>query len=300
MPKVIDLVYIMSPSYSGSTLLTLLLAGHPSISTIGELKATSMGDVDNYFCSCGSKIRQCAFWTRLVKNLADEGVALDLSDLGTHFQAKSFVADHLLRCSLRGSAFEVFRDSATRLLPGAHGRLQAVLQRNLMLVKAIMKIQGGEVFLDASKDPLRLKYLLDSNYWRIRVVYLLRDGRGTTNSFLRHDSISMSAAAQQWQHAQAECARIITSLPGNSWIQIHYEDLCRDPDRVMDVVFGFLGLSCDFDVTAFQAQSHHVLGNQMRLNSAGSISLDQKWKRMLTPSDLAISIITAAFARCAA
>ena len=146
MSNVIDLVYIMSPSYSGSTLLTLLLAGHPSICTVGELKATGMGNVDNYFCSCGNRIRQCAFWTRLVKNLADEGVALDLSDLGTHFQAKSFVADRLLRCSIRGGVFEVFRDTATRLLPGARERLQAVLQRNLILVKAIMKIQGGDVF----------------------------------------------------------------------------------------------------------------------------------------------------------
>ena len=40
-----DLVYILSPSYSGSTLLTFLLNTHPEIATIGELKAQALGNL---------------------------------------------------------------------------------------------------------------------------------------------------------------------------------------------------------------------------------------------------------------
>ena len=55
-----DLIYIMSPSFSGSTLLTFLMGAHPSVATVGELKATSLGDIDEYDCSCGSRIRHPA------------------------------------------------------------------------------------------------------------------------------------------------------------------------------------------------------------------------------------------------
>ncbi len=47
----IRLIYILAASHSGSTLLSLLLGSHPEITTIGELKATSLGDPDQYRCS---------------------------------------------------------------------------------------------------------------------------------------------------------------------------------------------------------------------------------------------------------
>jgi len=56
----IRLVYIMAASHSGSTLLAMLLNSHPEICTVGELKATSLGDPDSYYCSCRNKIRECA------------------------------------------------------------------------------------------------------------------------------------------------------------------------------------------------------------------------------------------------
>ena len=61
-----DLVYILAPSYTGSTLLTFLLAQHKSIATIGELKATAREDLETYRCSCGSLMRKCHFWKTLI------------------------------------------------------------------------------------------------------------------------------------------------------------------------------------------------------------------------------------------
>ena len=57
-----SVLYILGPSYSGSTLLTLLLAQHPQIATIGELKAATVGRIPDYRCSCGQLLRECALW----------------------------------------------------------------------------------------------------------------------------------------------------------------------------------------------------------------------------------------------
>ena len=47
----VRLVYILAASHSGSTLLAMLLGSHPDVCTVGELKATSLGNVEEYLCS---------------------------------------------------------------------------------------------------------------------------------------------------------------------------------------------------------------------------------------------------------
>jgi len=100
------LVYILASSYSGSTLLTLLLANHPEISTIGELKASALGDVGKYVCSCGRPILECRFWKQVGAKMAAMGAEFRLEDFGTHFRASGPVCDRILRASLRGKVFE--------------------------------------------------------------------------------------------------------------------------------------------------------------------------------------------------
>ena len=79
------LLYILAPSFSGSTLLTYLLAQHPRVATVGELKATQMGPIDDYRCSCGEPMRTCAFWQALDREAGADGVDFSLEDFGTVF-----------------------------------------------------------------------------------------------------------------------------------------------------------------------------------------------------------------------
>ena len=44
------LVYILAASHSGSTLLATLLGAHRDTVSVGELKATSLGNADEYKC----------------------------------------------------------------------------------------------------------------------------------------------------------------------------------------------------------------------------------------------------------
>ena len=56
----IPCLYVASPSYSGSTLLTMLLAEHPEVATIGEMKG-GQEDLSSYRCSCGALFAACPF-----------------------------------------------------------------------------------------------------------------------------------------------------------------------------------------------------------------------------------------------
>ncbi|MBN1346198.1 MAG: sulfotransferase [Phycisphaerae bacterium] len=283
-----DFVYIMSPSYSGSTLLTFLLGTHPQIATIGELKATSRGNVETYNCSCGEKIRDCPFWHRVAECLESRGIAFDVADFGTHFRCPSRpVADKILRARVRGAALETVRGAALRALPACWGVFRSALERNRLLVDVIKELQGARIFLDGSKDPVRLKYLLDAGYWEIKVIHLVRDGRGTANSYMGHYGVGMRDAASEWRLTQAECERMNDRLRADMLLRLDYDELCASPDAVLDRVFRFVGIDPDLATRDFLSVEHHILGNPMRLRSSSEIVRDDRWKTALTPEDLA-------------
>lgn len=283
-----EVAYILSPSYSGSTLLTLLLAGHPDIGTIGELKATAMGDVDRYVCSCGEGITRCAFWTAVGEALARRGVAFDLGDFGTHFRAPGrLVADRALRAVYRGPLFEACRDAALKWLPAGRVALRSVIDRNDALIRTVLDLQEARVFLDGSKDVIRLRHMLDSGRWAIRVIHLVRDGRGAANSYMKHNACGMAEAAKMWVRTNRQCERLLARMDPDAWIRLRYEDLCRAPADALGEPLRLLGcepVRADADL---RAANHHILGNRMRLRSVGDIRLDEKWRRDLSAADLA-------------
>lgn len=284
-----DLVYILSPSYSGSTLLTFLLGSHPCISTVGELKATARGDIDIYKCSCGAVISECGFWKTLTDDLARRDVPFAIESFRTHFSLEHKpLANRLLRSAYRGGWFESARRLGLSILPQCHRELQEILQRNRSVIEAVIAIQGGEIFLDGSKDAVRLKLLIDSGLWNVKVIQLIRNGRGSTSSYMRIHKLSFSAACWQWRRAQEECDRLIADLPDQQCLRVRYEDLCLDPTNILDKVFGFLGIDPSLVALDYLSVEHHILGHAMRLRDNGRISLNEKWKLTWPPSQYTV------------
>lgn len=284
-----NLVYIVSTSYSGSTLLTFLLATHPRIGTMGELKATARGDVDQYYCSCRELIHQCAFWQRVGKELAQKGIPFDIADFGTHFHCTSSrLADRLLRAAVRGTAFEVLRKIGLKVLPTARRQFKKIMDKNKAVIDAVLKLQQADVFLDGSKDPIRLKYLWDSGYWNVKVIFLTRDGRGAANSYMKHHDVGMKTAAIEWKRCNKEAENILHGLDKSQWIEVRYEELCKDTETALGRLQTFLGLDPDKRVREFRTVEHHIVGNSMRLDTTSRISLDERWRSVLTEEELGI------------
>jgi len=286
--EVRDLIYILAPSYTGSTLLTFLLSTHKRIATIGELKASRRYDLDTYRCSCGFLLRECNFWKRVTEEMQKAGTSFALDYFGTHFRADSFLCDRLLHAGIRGRFLEAIRNSMLRLLPGCRRQLHNILERNRQIIDVTCHLQQSEMFLDGSKEAIRLKLLNSANYWNLKVIYLIRDGRGVTNSYMRHYNVPMEKASQEWCRAHRECDRVVQELGNDTYITVHYEDLCRDPQGTMAKIYEFLGLDADLCDFQFRSFEHHILGNQMRIESTEEIRLDEKWKSALTNRDLEV------------
>ncbi len=282
------LTYIMSPSYSGSTLLTFLLANHPRISTIGELKASAIGDIDAYTCSCGIKFTECEFWQQVKEAMRERGRVFSLDDFGTHFRSASPIIDRVLRATVRGPFIEAARSLAMAMVPGCRAARDEIIEQNRVCIEVVKEIQKADHFLDGSKDPVRLRHFEDAGLWDITVIRLVRDGRGVANSYMNHVGVSMEVAAKEWVLKCQEMNNLIARIRPESVITVRYEDLCRDTTSMLTKIFDFIGLDGEQLPEDFRHIKHHILGNAMRLRSSGEVALDEKWRRMLSAEDLDI------------
>ena len=282
-----DLLYILAPSFSGSTLLTYLLAQHPEIATVGELKATQMGRIENYRCSCGEPILDCDFWKTMQNYANAAGLEFSLDKFDTVFEVDGSFSDKVVRASVRGVLFEQVRSILLHIIPGVASRLDDLAVRNRILADIVCQLQDGRIILDGSKDAVRLLHLRNSGYWNIKVIYLQRDGRGVSSSIRSHVGIPYSEAIREWQHSVVELQSMRERLDSPRVFDLRYEDLCIEPAEWMQRIWAWLDVEqLDIRETHFKNGDYHILGNAMRLNQMSEIRLDEKWRKSLSDDDL--------------
>jgi len=305
------LVYILAASHSGSTLLAILLGSHPEVCTVGELKATSMGDVDRYLCSCRARIRECPFWSAVRGEMAERGFEFDIEDAGTDLASGAGpYLRRLLRPLHRGPVLEFVRDAALGLSSGWRSSLSRFQERNSALARAVCARTGKGVIVDSSKVGVRLKYLLRNPALDVKVVRLIRDGRGVALAYVdparfadarnpalrgggmgadREDErLGMAEAATEWRRSNEEAEAVLAGLDPARWRNVRYEDLCADPDAALRSLFAFLGVDPGIGVEQLEFEGLHLIGNGMRMDFPRRIRLDERWKEALGPGDLRV------------
>jgi hypothetical protein len=306
-----QLAYILAASHSGSTLLTMLLNSHPEVATIGELSPGYLEDLSWYLCSCGSKIRECHFWQWVASAMKKRGIDYHLEEFGTRFWVPdSRIATRLLGPLGHGPALELLRDIGLRLFTPWSRRIPEIIRTNEILVEAVLEYYHARVFVDKGNVALRLKWLLRIPSFDVKVIRLIRDGRGVALTYMdpagfadakdpvmrggggggqrESERLSMARAAYQWRRCNEEAEHILRHLNKSRWIMVRYEDLCNDRENTLRTLLEFLGLNPGKCAREFRTVEHHVLGNGMRLDTTSEIRLDERWREQLTKSDLQV------------
>ena len=303
-PPVTRLVYILAASHSGSTLLAMLLGGHPEVCTVGELKANALGPPEDYRCSCGRFLRECPFWRDVQAELGARGFAFDIFRAGTDFRnGASGYRRRLLRPLHRGPALEWARDCALALSPGWRAHVAHVNALNAALAAAVCERSGARVIVDSSKIGLRLKYLLRNPALDVKVIRLVRDGRAVALTYMdperfadasdpalrgggagrdrRSEQLPMTAAAREWRRSNEEGEAVVRGLPPDRVLELRYEALCADPPASVGRALSFIGVDPAAGRADFRRRDHHVLGNGMRFDTTSEVRLDDRWRTVL-------------------
>ena len=278
----VTVAFIMSASHSGSTLLAMLLGSQQGATTIGDTAGTGHRDAPDYRCSCGALACQCPFWADVVRDMAARGVAFDITDFGTRT-----VVDHgwfinrVLRVEHRGRCLEAMRDLVLSGSRRWRARFDLIAQRYVALAESASAQRRSRVFVDSSKQPHRLKFLLRIPELRFRVVHLVRDVRGVVDTYLKTNRWTVERSATEWRRSLQAAECLLAGLKDEQWCQVHYEALCADPGGELARLCRFLDLDAEKVNLSFRSAGLHVFGNSMRLASSDEVVLDDDWRRTL-------------------
>ena len=279
--------FIMAASHSGSTLLAMLLGSHPQATTIGDTGGTFHRRDPEYRCSCGCRANECPFWLNIRDQMARRGFDLDITDFGTRFRyAENRFINRALHAEYRGLVLETVRDLVLGLSAGWQRQFQIIAERNVALVETVNRITNSQILIDSSKHPLRLKFLLQIPELEVKVIHLVRDGRGVAHTYINDNGLSVEKSAFEWRLAIRAEEKLLARLDRDVWRRIRYEDLCSDPQAELEKLCVFLNLDPSLVNTDFRSAGLHVFGNKMRLSSEQAVRLDNQWRREFTDSQI--------------
>ena len=289
----------------------MLLDSHPEICSVGEIKIGVLGDLDNYLCSCRQKIVACPFWSQVRTEMHGAGQEFKFESPGTDIRVTdNRVLKRLLSPMIKGRFLEFVRDALLFVVPAWHRHFRRIRNRNFSFLTVLAKLSGATVVADSSKVGIRLKYLLRDRRVDVRVIRLIRDGRGVALTYVNpsefadakasslrgggsgnnnsHATLTMREATNEWVRAAGEAESLKKRLDLENCLEIHYEDLCTNTVETLNTVYQFLGvdLAAAEVIRQIDNVEHHIVGNGMRLDDDHTIVLDERWRTQLTEEQL--------------
>lgn len=277
----VDLVYVLSPGHSGSTLLGLVLGAHPQIATVGELKWAPDSYREDDACACGQGMRSCEFWRRVEEAVQQRGMDLNDTTFRAHYTSRRRTHEKLIARQVGSPLAEAARSAMIAVWPTATRDRDHMLRCNVTLIQAILDVTGVGTFLDTSKDASRLRYLRESKELRIKALHLIRDGRAVAYSLIKKGH-SPDEAAHDWVHEHKQALRLRRTFPASDWMSLCYESFCENPDAALAQICRFVGVDPERRTLDYRGWTNHVIGNRMRLDSSKEIRLDTSWRTRLT------------------
>jgi len=192
---------------------------------------------------------------------------------------------------LRNVLLEQIRDRLVPFWPAYRQTIDSISQRVVHIAQATLEISGKEVFVDAKKDSMRVKFLQNIPQLDYKVIHLIRDVRGAVASIMKHSPRSVVKATRVWCTANMNAERARRHVAPHQWLRLRYDELCDDPQGAVDRIADFVGVQRTEIPADFYTVEHHIIGNHMRLRQgSGVIKRDESWKACLTEQDLATVI----------
>lgn len=285
-------VYICSASYSGSTLLDMLIGSHPECESLGEVVLLPVEFAMNRACRCGSNIRECALWSEVALRL-DVNTESNPCDVNLGY-LNIAVGDSRLRnlCLLTlarlryGLSYYRFLYKL-KILDAFASKFDEGIQNTFKVYDIVRTIARKHIVVDSSKHHTRAAALYVTRPEFVRIIYLIRDGRGVFHSGLKR-GFSRRRSLDAWCRHHAHALPLLQKrVDPKHLMQVRYEDLVANPQQILSEVCQFLLITYDPAMIDFQAVVHHnVDGNAMKYVLTPGINLNEAWKAHLSKSDL--------------
>jgi len=223
--------FIAGAGRSGSTLLDIILGSSEKHFSLGELiNFVKNGLIDNEYCSCGKKVTECEFWSKVAKDWARirELSVEDYKELQWKYLRN--------KATLRSIWNYWFPSDDYKML----------VKDTNSLLDIVSKMVNGKVLVDSSKIPQYL-LLLKKTGRQIKIIHLTRSVKNvlrSTKKTLKKDpekGIEKTIKTQSTTYAffnwLIDNLLVVLFTLSTERIYIKYEKLISDPVRTIDKIY---------------------------------------------------------------
>lgn len=149
---------------------------------------------------------------------------------------------------------------------------------HLKYIKCISRITGKTILVDSSKFWQRL-YLLSQESSKIKVIHLVRDGRGVSYSYDKKYG-RFFYGLRRWMAPTFMAILLKTRFRKTDWVQLRYETLSASPEASLKKLCSFLEIEFEPAMLDFRKHSYTGIGgNRMKDLKSAEIKTDQAWKK---------------------
>jgi hypothetical protein len=294
--RMVKVLYIAGSGRSGSTILDLAIGQHPKCFSAGELRQLWTYSIpNNEFCGCGVPFNRCSFWTQVMNTFQAEITNYKLKEIA-RLKHKVKATCLLAPISSRLLKRQVFENRHQ------YGQIM------LRLYRAIQSISGKDIIIDSSKNLADLCCIANTRGIDLKVVHLVRDGRGVAFSWskkIKFSPLDVNSGTHLHRYSPIRSSikwvllntqlEIMKRSMNLDTITITYEEFVRNPEQILSKIFSFLDLKCRFTVTPSArilnaTNNHCVSGNPVRFQKGlTKLRPDTQWKQNMRLADRLLS-----------
>jgi hypothetical protein len=290
-------IYICSAGHSGSTLLDLLIGSHSQVESLGEITHLPKNISLNTICMCGEPVRSCEFWGKVFDNLENKtgfDIYNDPYSLDLGFINAQVIVDRNYQTTAYNLKRKIYRGCEYLRLRYRYctkknkvGPSIKHIKNNISLYNSVIQANNVNCIVDSSKDYLKAVNLYIEKKEIVRLILLVRDGRGVFYSNLKRGN-SRKESLRPWLNHYRRALKLIERyIPADNYLIVKYEDLSINTEQVLKRICRFVNIEYQNRMLEFLDNPHHIAnGNNMRFGESSEIKLDLKWKKKLTVSDL--------------
>lgn len=273
-------VSLLSSSYSGSTLLSLLLAeSRIGITGFGDTYPLPGNDYSKEKCTCGAYIPECPFRLELEERMRQWGY----SDW-RWVRSEPFPHRRVLhRLHIRKRVLPLYRAMPSRI---RQNLFAAFFRETDCFLHCLYEMTGCGYYLDGCKSLIRLEVLrthLEDN----KVIHLVKDPRAYVHSMLKRNknSLGLRRIVDNWIDYNRKASQFRDMLGAENYCLVRYEDLSRDTAGALRNVCAFLNLPVKYpgDISDAELGDVHIIGNRMRLSFRSVEDRSEDWRTKLDP-----------------
>ena len=239
----VELLYILGPGHCGSTLLSLCLDRHSSVIGVSEIITLNRKRPG---WSGDENILDVHFWSE-VNRVMREKHSIELTDISFNLNAKKLSHD-------------------------------LSLQHNKAALEAVLEVAGKSIVADASKNPKRLCALLESPLFKVRVIYLIRDGRAIVHAYRRKYG-NWLVGWFNLMRTENAAHHLMNQYGADNWLTIRYEDMVTNLEDTLKKICNFSEIKFESTMLYPDTKDFNGLGgNRLRKHPIKNITLDMSWK----------------------